>query len=273
MSARVPPELLRAAWIGSRQRREFLPAWELLSVRTRLEHVRDPRRLDRYFSSPGATPKIVILAATRPGEFATPRMEALRQAAPLSRLLMLLGPWCDGALRTDPPPAGITLISWHRATAWLSRELARWADGAATSWSLPATATPEDRILAEAAWSKPSATRHASVGIVARELSVADALVRACRWCGYPATWLPHAAICVGPAPDVVLWDLEHGVPEEETIADIRSSWADVPLIALKGFPRPEDLATLNAHGVVALLGKPYRLDDLRALLEHHASA
>jgi CheY-like chemotaxis protein len=204
-------------------------------------------------------PAVIVLAQSRPGEFAAGDVEDLRRAAPLARLWTLGGSWCEGEVRSGKPPAGAMRSYWHQWPARLGVELDRIADGLSPGWSLPVTAGEEDRVL------RTTEQRTGLIVVRGDERQAVEALVDACGARGY-ATVSVHGE---RPQPAVsgamaILWDTfaERAADPEEVRRNRRDA-ADAPLIAILGFPRVEEIQRALAAGVHAVLSKPFRLDDL----------
>ena len=54
---------------------------------------------------------VIVVAQARPGEFSHAQIERLRQAAPLARIVGLLGSWCEGEMRSGRPwPAAVRTL-------------------------------------------------------------------------------------------------------------------------------------------------------------------
>src|SRR5688500_4148457 len=63
-------------------------------------------------------PDAILLAQSRPGQISHEDVERLHAAAPLARLIYLVGPWCEGELRSGQPCPGVVRVPWR---AWQSR--------------------------------------------------------------------------------------------------------------------------------------------------------
>jgi CheY-like chemotaxis protein len=210
----------------------------------------------------GERPEIVVLVQLRPGEFREDEIDQLRRAAPIARLIVLAGSWCEGETRTGRPPPGTQRIYWHQWPARIDAELARLAAGECPGWGLPLTATEDERLLHASAES-PS-PRHGLVAVAAASAGTYDALADACRAAGYSTAWLraPGPAALEGVA--AVLCDLDG---TERDAAESARHWAGqfspVPVVVIASFPRADDIARLSDAGAANVLAKPFLVGDL----------
>ena len=209
-------------------------------------------------------PDLIVVAQSFPGEFSAESIERLRRLAPLARVVGLLGSWCEGETRTGKPlPAAIRLY-WHQ---WLPRadeELRRLDSGLTSNWSLPITASDEERLLAMA--DRPWKKREGREAIRAPRAEMVAWLADACRLRGYTPVRLLGAAGDAAPiAPaDALLFDgTDCRHDELAELPRLAASMRPTPVVVLLDFPRPEDRDRALAAGAAAVLGKPLLLEDL----------
>jgi CheY-like chemotaxis protein len=212
-------------------------------------------------------PELVVLAQVRPGEFVESQIEALRSAAPLARVWRVVGSWCEGEGRSAPPPGGCSSVYWHQWPARWGRELARRQRGELASWSLPLTASPEERTLALSA--EPLARAAGPLAIFSRHPQAAAALADACRLGGYDVTIIdvscPTPLLMSGSSPPpIILWDaLPEQIADARAIGEVRAICGAGPIVAVVGFARTDDCQRSVAAGVAAVVTKPYLIHDL----------
>ncbi|MBW3598401.1 MAG: hypothetical protein KY475_14155, partial [Planctomycetes bacterium] len=100
-------------------------------------------------AAPFATaPDLCIFVEARPGLIRQEDVEAVHRAAPLARLAVIAGAWCEGEMRTGAPPAGVVRMYWHE---WPARLRSLWdsaSETEANAWRLPRTALSGERTLA-----------------------------------------------------------------------------------------------------------------------------
>ncbi len=207
----------------------------------------------------------IVLAQRTPGEFAAEELAKLQRRAPLARFIALLGSWCEGEMRTGRPIAGVTRVLWHQWPARFERLLPRIRSGQRNAWSLPATASPEEVLLADALPETSAAKRQAmegvTVGVVSDCRRMAEWLVDVCRSSGCHASHISggenvddiSVVICDGDDPKQML----------ERIKSLRTHW-NVPIIAITNFARWEEHRALFDAGCEQVFNKPVSLADLR---------
>jgi DNA-binding NarL/FixJ family response regulator len=209
-------------------------------------------------------PDVIVVAQVFPGEFSAAAIDRLRSLAPLARVVGMLGPWCEGETRTGKPwPAAIRLY-WHQWLPQADAELRRLAGGQTSSWSLPATASEEERLLARAdrRWQQ----REGRVAIHSPRAEMYAWLADACRLRGYTPVRVAAVAGETAPiaAAGALLFDGTEGQGQELTgLARLAASVRPAPVVVLLDFPRVEDRDRVLAAGAAAVLAKPLWLEDL----------
>ena len=100
--------------------------------------------------------------------------------------------------------------------------------------------------------------------VYAQERETGLALLDACQACGYHGLWLKQQTGASASGLDVVLWDLRDRELEDTTlVAGKKSALGDIPVIAIIGFPRPDDFEKARELGLAALISKPLEINDL----------
>jgi hypothetical protein len=224
-------------------------------------------------------PEVLWLAQPRPGFWPQADVDRLQRAAPLARLVIVAGAWCEGELRTGRKLSGVHRIFWHELPRFWNHSIARWGAGLAPRWSQPLTAAephlePDPR-AADAPLHRASCGAPRTVAIDAIDFATFEALAAALAPCGWSAVWTPRGRGALGNAAAGV-WDGAQLDPAEvATLAAFaaRFDGRPVPVVALVDFPRPEHLALLREAGAAALLGKPYALEALLDALPPTAAA
>jgi CheY-like chemotaxis protein len=210
-----------------------------------------------------ATPvELCLFAQARPGRFRQEDVEQLHRAAPLARLGVLLGAWCEGELRTaDRPLSGVVRIYWHE---WEAKLAAWWNSPceAAATWSLPRTALAGERTLA--ATTMPATEDRPLAAIRARGGVSFSTLAETCRAAGFAAVWLDPQQMARIGRTDLVLWegDVRHA-HELDELERLARELHPAPTLALVSFPRREDRRLALAAGAVDLIAKPFLVADL----------
>ncbi|MCL6505042.1 MAG: hypothetical protein K6T86_20390 [Pirellulales bacterium] len=228
-----------------------------------LEHVAPPAEAARRLAQAERQPDVIVLVQSRPGEIAQQQVDALRRAAPLARFVGLLGPWCEGELRTGRAWPGVLRVYWHAWPLRWEADRACLAAGRLPSWAQPETATEDDRALSLA----PAALPAGRVAVWARDRSTAEWLHDACLALGQS----PVYAAPEGDEPleaDAAIWDCPGVLCENE---DALRRWVarvrPAQVIVLAGFPRWHDALAALAAQAACLASKPLRLDELAAAI------
>jgi hypothetical protein len=216
--------------------------------------------------------ELCVFAQARPGRFCREDVERLHRAAPLARLAVLLGAWCEGEQRTGKPLEGALRIYWHE---WRTKLEPYWRSESASeaaAWSLPRTALTGERTLTAAV--SPVTNDRALIAIRALNAASFSSLAAACQSCGYAAVWLDPQQPMRAHAATALLW--EGDVRRDAACAELSrlaSALRPATTIALVNFPRREDQRRALAAGAVEMMGKPFLLADLMRLLHrgHHA--
>jgi hypothetical protein len=208
-----------------------------------------------------APPEVLLLAQARPGVDEQELLDRLLAVAPLVRVIVVAGTWCEGELRTGRPPTGVTRLYWHELPAWWRRGLVQRAAGLAPHWSGPGEHAPTpNRSRAEL-----RAGAQATIAVDARDFATFEALSAALRPAGWQCLWTPRGRQATHHATGGV-WD------GGQLDADERASLAafcrqftamPAPVIALVDFPRAEHFEFIGQCGAAALMGKPYSVQSL----------
>ena len=254
--------------VGNAAHQEFRSAVEMLERSGGLTIARDVRAALAELDRGDAPPSLVVIAQARPGEYAHAEIDALRRGAPLAPFVALLGSLCEGETRSGRPWPGVVRVYWHQWHLRARAELAALHSGRRSNWSLPATASEEERLLASAF--QPCAKRSGVAAIIAENFAMADWLADACRSQGFAVIRTTVSRPCDASGVEAVLWDA--GLAADANIAELESlrlAFPDAQRIALVDFPRLEHCERLLAAGATAVLSKPVLLAELAAQLLH----
>jgi len=214
-----------------------------------------------------------LLLQARPGELSRADVERLVAAAPLARVVGLVGPWCEGEGRSGRPLPGVVRVPWR---AWPTRLLPELGlPGVATGRTpqLPRTASDTERLTAQLA---PLAWQGGGLRAIVRTHSrpVFEALAAALELVEVEAAWQRPGAAREGAAhaavarADLVLVDGWQCAGGDGARANLPIGGPEIPLLApprvlLLAFPRPDDRLAARAAGFAAVVAQPGRLTDL----------
>lgn len=174
--------------VGNTARSEFRRARAALDGLGRVVSVPDAESAAAALGEGQVVADVIVVAQSYPGEFSLRAIDRLRRLAPLSRVLGLMGSWCEGEARTGRPWPGAIRIYWHQWLPRCHRELRRLCRGQCSAWGLPITATEEERLLLGAR--QPVTQRQGLIAIYTRLFEMEDWLSAALRRRGCSTVWL-----------------------------------------------------------------------------------
>jgi hypothetical protein len=155
---------------------------------------------------------------------------------------------------------GVIRVYWHEASVRFRQELPRWFERESV-WTLPATATDEERLLAVSENALP--TGDGLVAIWSRRREMAEMLADACHNAGYATVWLHPRRPCQvqGAAGAIFDGDSLNSATLDE-LKRFAGHISPAPVVVLLGAPRIQDVRTVQSlRGHV--LAKPFRVDEL----------
>lgn len=216
-----------------------------------------------------APPELILLAQPRPGTESQEDVERLRRVAPLTRIVIVAGSWCEGELRTGQPLAGVVRLYWYEFPAWWRAAATALSRGECPPWSAPIDDVRSGQLADSAA---PPAAQTAYEWLYDRRI-VIDAVD-----C---ATYEAIAAAVEGPryqwrqrnrrldrptpnrtseTPAAGVWDGgQLSDLEQRQLAEFCQELGEhTPVLVLLDFPRAEHLLIIEAAGAAALMAKPY---------------
>ena len=260
--------------IGDFRHRDFSAAVQWLQANTRVRCV--PEMSAALASLETALPAVILFAQARPGQFSPRQVEQIHARSPLSRLVVLLGSWCEGETRTGRPWPGVVRVFWHQWHCRLASELAACRIDANPpvppawgAWRLPRTASTSELLACTVAGPWPRG--RGLVVIRARLLGDYEALRDACTAGGYASLWDPSVVPAVSSRPAAALFSAVSGSPDELVeLAELVRRHEPAPVIVLLDFLRRNDHQQAIAAGAAAVLAKPFLVPDLLWNLDHH---
>jgi hypothetical protein len=259
-----PPSVLMIGDIGHR---DFADAVRWLRENTCLvtaKTAEDARlRLDE-----GLVPTVILCAQSRPGQIAAEDVERLHAASPLSRLVALLGSWCEGELRTGRPCPGLIRVFWHQWQPQIISQLLAEPDAPGSTWRLPRTSSESERLAGSA--QSPWPTGQGLVAIQTPTRTMYEALRDVCRSAGYSTAWLSPRFDGGVDGVRAVIWDGVSCDPADvQEIQALTRRFTAVRLVVLLDFARVQDDRLARAAGATAVLAKPVAAFDLLWHLEN----
>jgi hypothetical protein len=228
-------------------------------------------------------PELVLLAQPRPGCDEQAEIEVLREVAPLTRVVVLAGSWCEGELRTGRPLLGVIRLYWYEFPAWWRACLACLARRESPPWTEPL----DDVRAGQASRQVPAMARAAGkpdingalVAIDATDFAVFQSLAASLVAEGWQCAWHPrHRPSLIDTADSLAagLWDgSQLHAAEAESLGAFcaRLKQYEAPVVALLDFPRVDHIEMASTNGAAAVLGKPYSVAHLNAELKRLTAA
>lgn len=220
-------------------------------------------------------PELVLLAQPRPNATLTAEVERLREVAPLTRVIVIAGTWCEGELRTGAPPAGVVRLYWYEFAPWWRATIGAYQAGGTPAWSEPLddvragqATTPVYARLSNADGN--DSTERGAIAIDAVDFAVFDTLASALAPFGWRCEWQPRhrPELNSGREYAAAIWD--GGQLSERELAAltafasrVREQRPTAAVIVLLDFPRVEHLQAARDAGASAVLAKPYQVTQL----------
>ncbi len=252
----------RVLLVGETNRAEFRPAMEWLEQNAAVLCADGISHAAKQLAHLDDPVDLVVVVESRPGVHAAGDFERLRQAAPLTRMVRLLGSWCEGELRTGDLPAGVMRTYWHQWPACIATEFARIEKGNCPAWGLPLTFAADESL--DSVSRRPLPRRRGLIVVDTANTETSETLADVLGAAGYCTVWLDPTRPTRVQGVTAVIWDRSRC--EQEEMAEIErlaGSFHPAPVVAMLGFPRSGDYERALAAGAAGVISKPYRIGDL----------
>ncbi|NOY42051.1 MAG: hypothetical protein GXP26_09465 [Planctomycetes bacterium] len=216
----------------------------------------------------GTPPELIVLAQSIPGEFRQSDIDRLSELAPLARIIVVAGTWCEGEMRTGSRLDGTLRLYWYEFAPWWQAALRNLAGGLCPPWSLPLDNPQAGRGISNThSASKPLT---GTVVVDAADFAVFESLSSALASFGINAAWTCHDDPASLPSHIAAgIWD--GGQLNRKELARLTSFCQKIQahgkVVALLDFPRVEHVEQTRAAGAAAVFGKPYLVDEVVAAL------
>ncbi len=214
-------------------------------------------------------PELIFLAQPLPDTYLQSEIVHLQRLAPLARLVIVAGTWCEGEVRTGTPPPGVLRLYWYDLARWWQAALRRLDAGLNPLWSVPFDhalagrySTDNPPQLATAPPNTASPNKY--VLIEAADYAVYETLAAALKSQGL-VTLRPSEGQTKNATAGI--WDGGQLSQNELTNLTRFCQQVDGPVLVLLDFPRVEHLQQAQAAGATAVFAKPYIVEELIAEL------
>lgn len=250
-------------WIGDERRPEFAGCLAALAPFGQTTNLPNLQAALQRVTTSELLPDLLVIGSARPKVSDQAALEGLRSAAPLVRIIAVLGPWCDGEARVGRPLEGCLRIGWRHFPAYLAQELQRVHEARCPLWGLPLTATDADRLLfAEPAADEQTAGDVGSIAVSSASREMAEWLAAVCRRAGRQVQIVAEPSqLAKTSLPAVLLWDIGNHL--DASLAPWQAVASALSIVLLADFPRPGDVAQLREAGASSVLAKPVGPDEI----------
>ena len=254
-----------SVWIvGDWQCTDFSAALEWLNTQVQCTCFDDAATLlaETTSAAPHSNPYAVVLFQSRPGQLAAIDVERLHAAAPLARLIALVGPWCEGEMRSGRPWPGVERVPWNSWRSRLPRALCLSRPDDASVASLPRTASEVERIEKSVLEISRAERVVASALICTASQTTYQSVADALETLGVRSHWQYSLSAAVIPPVDLVVFDGWEQVLSNQEL--VTGGGPVLPRrLLLLDFPRAGDLGRAAELGMDAILAQPLLLADL----------
>ncbi len=229
-------------------------------------------------------PELILLAQPLPGCYQQADIDRLQRLAPLARIVLVAGTWCEGELRTGVLPTGILRLYWYELARWWSAALDRLATGRYPPWSTPLDAAARWRLhgdarppaapegyAANSAGTAAEARRTQTLAIATVDYAAFTAYSSALAHLDWSATWI-RPGRCWKRKPEFAagLWDgSQLSTAELATLTEFCQHLGECGgrVTVLLDFPRVEHLPRARAAGAATVLAKPFIAEEVACTL------
>jgi CheY-like chemotaxis protein len=267
--------MLSILLIGDAERTEFRDARAGLDRWGTVHAFAETDQAIKVLTNGEVVPDMIVVAQSFPGQYSHEAVDHLRRLAPLARVIGLMGSWCEGEMRTGLPWPGAVRTYWHQWTSRSNREFNRLLKGQCGAWTLPPTASEEERLLADRAKQGDELSfQRGLVLIHTQSHDMAQCLSAACRSWGFATVWQhPTNIVHVEGAVAAIFDSGDLRNKQCSLLRHLTRSIYPLQVIALLAFPRIEDRNQALSAGAAAVLSKPLVLADLFDALERCCEA
>lgn len=218
---------------------------------------------------------LVAVAQSRQGQFDQSLIDSVKAFAGATPVVMMLGSWCEGELRSDQPAEGVTRVFWHQWKGRFNTFMSHLVDHGLTQWHGPETRTDADRIAATVATDSGPSAEHLCIGISAWNVEAYDSLSAAIQSFGWKTRWVERTTLSsLEGAINAVCIDansLDDNL--ERRICWLKEQVFDVPMVLSLNFPRSNEVSKLHSAGVSHVVSKPFDLNDLHVAITQSIEA
>lgn len=232
--------------------REHLATLEVPATMVRLEQI-NSLSIDDF--------ELIVLAQSRRNQIAQESVDALRAQNPDIPIIVLLGSWCEGENRSGKPLVGVNLVPWQQWKSRFGDYCRHIVEGVTPDWCQPLTATVADRVRD---FTPDPEIQNSLLGkkvLVSSDDKVTfDTIADMLRVYQCTSLWAESEEESLeSEVPNAICID-GNGATQEfrQRVGDLSEKFGDLPVVALLGFPRKQDVESLSTLRVQEVVSKPY---------------
>ncbi|MFK7769221.1 MAG: hypothetical protein AB8B55_18515 [Mariniblastus sp.] len=228
---------------------------------------------------------LIVIAQSRRDQFNSADVEKAQNNFSNTPIVSLLGSWCEGETRSGTPYPGLIRVYWHQWQGRYQKFVEQLAKEELTEWHAPVTSSIADRIgKAEGlnpvvpsphfAHSRPTNAGGGlirCVGISAWTNTQHEMLADAVNQFGWESRWVERGA-WVADREKLVSILVVDADSWSNALANrmnwLRSEFPTTRMVLLLNYPREDELESIYAAGVSAVVSKPFELQELKSAME-----
>ena len=215
---------------------------------------------------------LIVVGQSRQGQYDQATINQVRAFAGTTPIVMLLGSWCEGELRSDSPVQGVKRVFWHQWRGRFRAFVEALANEDSAVWHSPVTETQADGIVAANAalnLDGSSGQDGLTIGVSAWNVDTYDVLSEAVKTLGWNTYWIERSSSAdlsrIASAVCVDANSFDDSL--ERRLAWLKDSGYDAPIVVAMNFPRADEVRELSSVGVHCVVSKPFELNDLKTAI------
>ena len=205
--------------IGPWQEREFAVALQGIDSADSWQSASNIDAASKLLRETLSPPELLLLAQLLPGEYAHADLLKLQELAPLARIVVVAGTWCEGEMRTGNPPPGVLRLYWHEVAPWWQAASRQLTVGRCPAWSLPMDNPQAGRYLPETY--QQSHASKGQVAIATIDFSTYETLAGTLLGVGIESIWTRQSDLsCLPKRVSAGIWEGGQLDPDERRKPD-----------------------------------------------------
>ena len=250
--------------IGHEQAQEFCSIRRWLEAHFDLSQAADindlPASLDSY--------PIILVAMSVRHQFRQSEIEKLRQSAPLARICVIVGSWCEGETRSGAAWPGVERLYHHEL---IPRAISEgWTSDPCY---LPPTYSADEAWLARADQAYSAKTPDSFCMVCSRDPEFRKSLANVGE--RFDLNMVTMAPTDISASQDIaaVIYDADRNrLERQETLHRLSNSFPRARIVVVLEFPRHDEIHEILASGGHHVVGKPFDIVDLMTAISAGAT-